>query len=130
MRKILIKNTLADPIVRNGLLFGQRKELQTVYKEKEDIEAQKRANELIIDSIAAKVEIELEEQVSKVRNGEVPVSQLCSIILAAEEEFENRVKARIDNHDKHYVSKCWSGIMKRLRWDCRMVKEKNGGNEK
>ena len=131
MRKILIKQTLADPIVRNGLLFGHRKELQDVYKEKEDIEAQKRANELTIDQIAAKVEIELEEQVSKVRNGEVPVSKLQEIILAARQEFDNRVKARIENHDKHYVSMVWSMMMRNLRWDCRIVKKwKKGGNEK
>lgn len=122
MRKILIKQTLADPIVRNGLLFGHRKELQDVYKEKEDIEAQKRANELTIDQIAAKIEKELEQEVWKVRNGEVPVSQLSSIIVAAREEFDNRVKARIDNHDKHYVSMVWSMMMRNLRCDCRMVK--------
>ena len=122
MRKILIKQTLADPIVRNGLLFGHRKELQDVYKEKEDIEAQKRANELTIDQIAAKIEKELEQEVWKVRNGEVPVSQLSSIIVAAREEFENRVNAWIDNHDKHYVSMVWSMMMRNLRCDCRMVK--------
>lgn len=55
MRKILVKSTLADPIVRNGLLFGHRKELQAVYKEKEDKQAEQKAIEQTIDSIAANI---------------------------------------------------------------------------
>ncbi len=121
-RKILVKSNLCNPIVKDGLLFGQRKELQDVYMEKEDVEAQKRANELIIDQIAAKIEKELYQKVGKVRNGEVPVSQLSSIVVAARDEFENRVKERIENYDKHYVSRMWSMMMKKLRWDRRMVK--------
>lgn len=39
MRKILIKSTLCNPIVKDGLVYGLRKELQDVYREKEDIEA-------------------------------------------------------------------------------------------
>lgn len=77
---------------------------------------------MTIDQIAAKIEKELEVEVGKVRNGEVPVSKLSSIIVAAREEFDNRVKARIDNHDKHYVSRVWSNMMRNLRWDCRMAK--------
>lgn len=38
-RKILVKSNLCNPIVKDGLLFGQRKELQDVYMEKEDVEA-------------------------------------------------------------------------------------------
>lgn len=49
MRKILIKSTLCNPIVKDGLVFGQRKELQDVYREKEDKQAEQRANELIIN---------------------------------------------------------------------------------
>lgn len=77
---------------------------------------------MIIDQIAAKIEKELYQKVGKVRNGEVPVSQLSSIVVAARDEFENRVKERIENYDKHYVSRMWSMMMKKLRWDRRMVK--------
>lgn len=55
MRKILIKETLADPIVRNGLVYGHRKELQDVYREKEDKQAEQKAIEQTIDSIAANI---------------------------------------------------------------------------
>lgn len=55
MRKILIKSDFADPIVRNGLLFGHRKELQDVYREKEDRKAEQKAIEQTIDSIAANI---------------------------------------------------------------------------
>lgn len=51
MRK-LIKSTLCNPIVKDGLVFGQRKELQTVYKEKEDKQAEQKATEQTIDFIA------------------------------------------------------------------------------
>ena len=54
-RKILIKSNLCNPIVKDGLVYGQRKGLQTVYKEKEDKQAEQKATEQTIDSIAANI---------------------------------------------------------------------------
>lgn len=127
MRKILIKQTLADPIVRNGLLFGHRKELQTVYKEKEDKQVEQKATEQTIDFIAANIQKDLNFQMQRVRGGLVGVLEFQKIMFAAHEEFKRKCKYRVlDTIDyTHYIERTWENIIGNLRKELR-----KGGNKK
>lgn len=126
-RKILIKSNLCNPIVKDGLVYGHRKELQDVYKEKEDKQAEQKATEQTIDFIAANIQKDLNFQMQRVRGGLVGVLEFQKIMFAAHEEFKRKCKYRVlDTIDyTHYIERTWENIIGNLRKELR-----KGGNKK